>query len=64
MPTLSRSNGTESAVTISGEVKPIAEAVASGTRAMAITNSALLASISRDRPICTPGLRVASRRCP
>ena len=38
--------------------KKIAEAVASGTRAMAMTKSPLLKSISRERAICTPGRRL------
>jgi hypothetical protein len=45
-------------------VKPIAEAVASGTRAIATTNTMLLTSINSERPICTPGRRVANRRRP
>ena len=64
MPTFSCNSGTDSAVTISGEVKPIAEAVASGTRAIATTNTMLLTSINSERPICTPGRRVASSRVP
>src|SRR5207237_9977969 len=59
MPTLSCNSGTESAVTSSGEVKPIAEAVASGTRAIATTNIMLLTSINSERPIRTAGPRVA-----
>ena len=59
-PTLSRSSGTDSAVTISGAVNPIAEAVASGTLPIAMTNSRLLASIRIERPICTAGRRVRS----
>ena len=64
MPTLSCSIGTDSAVTISGEVKPIAEAVASGTRVIATTNIMLLTSISKERPIWTAGRRVANSRRP
>ena len=43
---------------MSGEVKPIADAVASGTEPIAMTNTRLLASISSERPICTAGRRV------
>ena len=63
-PTLSCSNGTDRAVTSSGEVKPIAEAVASGTNGIAMTNTRLLASISTERAIWTAGRRVASRARP
>ena len=48
-PTCSPSNGTDIAVTSSGEVKPIADAVASGTRPIAMTKTRLLTSISIDR---------------
>jgi hypothetical protein len=59
-PTLSCSSGTDSAVTISGEVKPIAEAVANGMRPIAMTNIRLLISISTERPACTSGRCVRS----
>ncbi len=63
-PTCSPSSGTDIAVTNSGEVKPIAEAVARGTRPIAITNTRLLTSINSDRPSWIAGRRVANRRRP
>ena len=47
-------------------MKPIADAVASGTAPIAITNTRLLTSIKADRPSCTSGRRVrnsAQRYC-
>jgi len=54
----------DGAVTIKGEVKPIAEAVASGTLPIAITNTPLLTNINSERASCTSGRRVAISRRP
>lgn len=57
-------SGTDSLVTVNGEVKVIAEAVASGILPIASTKTALLARISAERPRCTDGRRVAMSRLP
>ncbi len=47
-----------------GEVKPIAEAVASGRWPMALTNRVVEASSRKERLICTIGRRAAKMRQP
>ncbi len=54
-PTLSPSSDTDSAVTMIGDEKPIAEAVASGTSPIALTKNAVEPSNRNERAIWIPG---------
>jgi hypothetical protein len=54
-PTLSPSSGTDNAVTMIGDENPIAEAVASGTNPIPLTDNAVEASSKNERVIWIAG---------